>query len=153
MTSFTSRLIRLSLFISIASCSGFTFADVSEQAEALKRSIAEKGLEAVLLDLVSVWNAKLPIVDQGSYGDGATWTAQKGVAWGDSIHWFIHSDSNEPNSEEFRRVKSEMHCVEYEGIYTKNGVRLRYHLFNSEEIPIGGITLDNKACEEYIASK
>ena len=112
MTSFISRLIRLFLFISMTSHSGVTFADVSEQAEALKRSIAEKGLEAVLLDLVSVWNARLPMVDQGSYGEGATWTAQKGVAWGDSIHWFIHSDSDEPNTEEFRRVKLERQCVE-----------------------------------------
>ena len=145
------RFFVCSLFI-FATLSTQSMADISEREKDLRQLIAEEGLDKVLVDLVAYWTDNLPIVDT-KYESGATWTAIEGAAWSDSIHWFVHSNVDDPLIDEFKTRKLEQQCVEYEGIYTRNGVKLRYHLFDSDGIPKGGFTLNNQICEEYITSR
>lgn len=126
---------------------------ITEQQQILKDRISEIGLQAALVEVVKAWKEYFPFVDPLTYDSGETWTATDAAAWKDSVHWFIHSDAEEPDLIDFLKTKFEYHCVALEGFYGDNNITVRYHLFNANQIPIFGFKLDSNACNEYDSSK
>jgi hypothetical protein len=127
--------------------------DEAEQERQFLSLVAEEGLENVLLRLTKKWVEKFPIVDPYQFESGVQWTATDGAAWGNTLNWFYHADVKYPSTDELLARKLEQQCVESGRIYTRNGVRMRYHLINSNGVPVGGFTIDQEACVLYIASK
>jgi len=125
----------------------------TESQQMLKDRIAEIGLEATIVEMVEVFKQRLPYVDPSTFESGETWTARDAAAWKDSIHWFIHSDSENPDLMDFLVTKFDHQCVGLEGFFVNNNVTIRYHLFDANQVPIFGFKLDRSSCENYIASE
>ena len=126
---------------------------ITEPQQILKDRISEIGLQAALVEVVEAWKEHFPFVDPLTYDSGETWTAVDAAAWKDSVHWFIHSDADQPDLIGFLKTKFEYHCVALEGFYGDNNITVRYHLFDANQIPIFGFELDSNTCSEYDTSK
>ena len=148
------RLIRFYfvVLVSVIWCP-MAHSDEAEQEKQFLALVAEDGLEVTLIKLTALWSEKFPMLDPYEFESGAKWTVTDGAAWGDTMNWFFHSDLEDPNTGELLLRKLDQQCVESGRIYVRNGVKIRYHIINSQGIPVWGFSIDKERCDFYTASR